>query len=263
MPSFSEEITFSATPIASRLTVNGALRPARNSVNTALIGMPRGTYTQDCQNPTNPAFIAMVETADMGPFRVTGLRPAVRALRRIMDDIQAEQPAIHRVLGSAGMLCCRLVRGSSTSISNHAWGIAVDLTIEGRLDGYNDGLVQRGLVEIYPIFNRHGFYWGAAFPREDSMHFEASDQLVQKWARDGEFGTPASVPPRALTIGDRGPAVLALQMALNRALAPVEIDEDGIFGKDTRAAVLAFQAQRGLTPDGQGSGVVLEALGLK
>ena len=49
--------------------------------------------------------------------------------------------------------------------------------------------MQRGLLDIYPVFLRHGFFWGAAFGREDAMHFEASDQLVRKWAAEGKFLT--------------------------------------------------------------------------
>jgi D-alanyl-D-alanine dipeptidase len=51
-----------------------------------------------------------------------------------MADIAKEQPAVYAGLGSAGMLCCRLVRGSTTAISNHSWGTAIDLTLNGVLD---------------------------------------------------------------------------------------------------------------------------------
>ena len=81
-------------------------------------------------------------------------------------------------LGTAGMLCCRLVRGSATAISNHSWGTAIDLTLDGVLDVYGDDKVQYGLTLIAPIFNRHGWYWGAAFRTEDGMHFEGSKALV-------------------------------------------------------------------------------------
>ena len=81
-------------------------------------------------------------------------------------------------LGSAGMLCCRFVRGSTTSISNHSWGTAIDLTINGVLDKRGNGQVQYGLALIAPIFNQHGWYWGAGFATEDGMHFEISQDLL-------------------------------------------------------------------------------------
>jgi len=77
------------------------------------------------------------------------------------------------------MLCCRYQRNSTTSISNHSWGTAVDLKIDGHLDERGDDTVQYGLTLIAPIFNRFGWYWGAMFPTEDAMHFEASLSLAQ------------------------------------------------------------------------------------
>ncbi len=245
-----------------RRTLNGTLSGARNPMMLSLIGDPRGTYSDDCQPATNPKILALVDHVDLGPFKVTGLRPALVALQAIMADIREEFPNIYNALGSEGMMCCRLVRGSATAISNHSWGTAVDLTLEGRLDDRGDGKAQRGLMDIYPIFNRHGFFWGAAFPTEDSMHFEASDQLIRKWAADGIFGAVPKGIPSGLTIGDRSARVERLQSALNRALDPIHIAVDGIFGKDTRAALTEFQRRRGLAPTGIGSAPVLAMLGV-
>jgi hypothetical protein len=74
------------------------------------------------------------------------------------------------------------VRGSTSSISNHSWGTAIDLTVNKLLDQRGDGKVQYALAVIAPIFNRHGWYWGAAFRTEDAMHFEASKSLIDAWA---------------------------------------------------------------------------------
>ena len=104
-----------------------------------------------------------------------------------MIDIETEQRSVHDALSTAGMLCCRRVRGSKTAISNHSWGTAVDLKIEGKLDARGNDLVQRGLIMIAPIFNRHGWYWGAGFPTEAGMHFEVSrEKLGRCWWRTGE-----------------------------------------------------------------------------
>jgi hypothetical protein len=78
------------------------------------------------------------------------------------------------------MLCARFVRGSTTAISNHAWGTAIDLTLDGVLDRRGDGRVQVGLTRIAPIFNRHSWFWGAGFRTEDAMHFEGSDELIRR-----------------------------------------------------------------------------------
>lgn len=98
-----------------------------------------------------------------------------------MKEIAAREPNIYNALGTVGMLCCRYQRGSVTSISNHSWGSAVDLTLRGILDKRGNGLVQYGLAVIAPIFNRYGWYWGAGFSTEDAMHFEASRGLLERW----------------------------------------------------------------------------------
>lgn len=259
----SEEIPISSVAGFDRSTANGPLVASRNTVNAALMPAPRGTYTAQCQKAENPDFIALVVTRNVGPFSVTGLRPAVAALAAVFQDVQAAQPGVYAELGSDGMLCCRLVTGSATSISNHSWGTAIDLTIDGSLCPRGGGVVQRGLLDLWPIFNRHGFYWGIAFPTDDPMHFEASDQLIRKWAAAGEFGPQSgNTVPHALTIGDRGPDVLHLQQALNTALSPVTIDPDGVFGHQTRLAVIAFQRKASLPPDGTGTRAVRKALGV-
>jgi len=81
-------------------------------------------------------------------------------------------------------LCCRYVRGSTSSISNHSWGTAIDLTLNNVLDKRGDGMVQYGLTVIAPIFNEHRWYWGAAFKTEDAMHFEVGRALLEQFVLD-------------------------------------------------------------------------------
>jgi hypothetical protein len=211
---------------------------------------------------TNPTLKALIELASVGPFRVRGLRPAVASLTEIMAEIRAVSPDAHAGLGSAGMLCARLVRNTTTNaISNHSWGSAIDLTLDGVLDTRGDNLVQEGLTRIAPIFNQHGWFWGAGFRTEDAMHFEAGDALIRQWHDDGAFGPVSGPQPEVLLmLGDRGPDVLALQQRLN-ALGE-RLQEDGIFGTGTRAAVIAFQGSHGRMPDGVVGPKTREALGL-
>ena len=162
-------------------TINIGLKPVSNSFMLAKIGQPRGDYSQLCQPPTLPLLRRNLVLDSVGPFRVTGLVPAVLSLKAVMIDIEREQPTVYKALGTAGMLCCRWVRGSSTSISNHSWGTAIDLTLGGVLDVRGDNQVQVGLSLIAPIFNRHGWFWGAGFRTEDGMHFEPSESILQQW----------------------------------------------------------------------------------
>jgi hypothetical protein len=187
--------------------------------------------------------------------------PAVESLKAVMTDIRAEQPEVFAALGSAGMLCARHVRNKPAAISNHAWGAAIDLTLNNELDGPGNNRVQAGLTLVAPIFNRHRWFWGAGFGKEDAMHFELSDQKIRELHAAGVFGTTGTPPTvGTLSIGDRGQAVKRLQEKLNGQGA--DLTADGVFGPGTRSAVVAFQAAHGLTPDGLVGAATRAALGL-
>lgn len=248
MPEWTEEVALDS----SRANLNGALRGARNTTMLQVLGNPRGDYSQRCQEVTNERLRSLIVTEDVGPFRATGLQPAVRTLRAILADVKAAEPDVHERLGTAGMLCARFVRGSTSSISNHSWGTAIDLTIDGVLDSRGDNHAQQGLLRIFKHFNDHGFYWGAAFPVEDAMHFEASDDLIRGWREKGEIGgdaPPVEGADSLLEFGDRGAEVMALQVMLSKVLG-IAITTDGVFGPVTRASVIDFQKRHGLTADG-------------
>lgn len=231
--------------------INPGLNAARQVTMKTLLGNPRGSFTRDCLPVTNPVLRGLIRTENVGPFRVTGLEPAVNSLREVMAVIREEEREVFNGLGSSGMLCARLVRGSAVSISNHAWGTAIDINLNGVLDQRGDRrrTVQVGLARIAPIFNHHGWYWGAGFPVEDGMHFELSDQKIRELHASGIFtDAPRMLPEAALSIGDRGQQVKRLQEALNAQ--GEDLVADGIFGASTHTAVVAFQARRGLAPDG-------------
>ena len=248
--------------------INAGLTAARQSTMLSLLGNPRRDYTDECQGIDDPALKKLIVFKDLGVFKVRGLGPAVDSLEQVVADIRVEAPHVHTALGTAGMLCARLVRGSATAISNHSWGTAIDLTLNGLLDRRGDGKVQVGLTQISPIFNRHGWFWGAAFRTEDAMHFEAGDGMIRRWHAEGRFGTAdsgsggtVSAPADdLLTVGDRGPDVTQLQTRLNQFGAGLDIDGD--FGTATRAAVVAFQRSKGLTADGVVGTRTRAALGL-
>lgn len=160
---------------------NVGLASAGNATMRAHFGAPRATYSQACQAVTHAALAARIVTRSVGPFQVTGLDSAVTSLRAIMSAIALDQRLVYRVLGTAGMLCARYVRGSTTNVSNHSWGTAIDLTLDGILDPRGDDQIQFGLQLISGIFNTNGWYWGAGFTTEDAHHFEAGTALVSTW----------------------------------------------------------------------------------
>ncbi len=235
----------------SRFAINGSLRGARNKTMINLLGNPRGSYSQDCQFPTNPRVKDLIVFEDVGPFRVRGLRPAVETLRDILADVRSSEKDLYSRLGSVGMLCCRYVRGSTSAISNHSWGTAIDLTIDGVLDKRGNKRAQKGLFALQPHFNKHGFFWGVAFPTEDAMHFEASDQLMHQWHKKGRLGDGFDTyrADSFVEFGDRGSDVLEVQQILALRL-PQTLETDGIFGPATRAAVIEFQNLNGLRANG-------------
>ena len=235
---------------AGRRDLNGPLRGARNSTMLEVLGNPRANYSDECQDTTNPDISKLIVRENVGPFKAKGLKPAVETLRIIMTEVKSDFPEIYSLLGNMGMMCCRFVRGSKSSISNHSWGTAIDLTINGILDKRGDGKAQRGLLEIYPIFNKHQFYWGAAFPTEDAMHFEASEQLIREWHRSGLLNGSTNITHDSIVeFGDRGSEVVEVQRRLAMTISG-EIEADGIFGAMTRASVMEFQRRNGIQIDG-------------
>jgi peptidoglycan hydrolase-like protein with peptidoglycan-binding domain len=163
-------------------TVNIGLISPKASYLVKKLGNPRDNYTDICQPMQNRKLLANLVTASVGPFRATGLIPAINSLRTALDEVKVEQPAVYNALSTPGMLCCRKTRGAE-SPSVHSWGIAVDLKLNGLLDDRGDNFVQLGLSLMAPIMNKHGWYWGGGYKgKEDAMHFEASTSLVEIWA---------------------------------------------------------------------------------
>jgi hypothetical protein len=153
---------------------NTGVSSASNATMQARFGAPRSSYS-------SATLSRRIVTRSVGPFHVSGLDSAVTSLTKIMASVASNQRLVYRVLGTVGMLCARYVRGSTKNISNHSWGTAIDLTIDGVLDPRGDSKIQFGLHPISAVFNNNGWYWGAGFPTEDAQHFEAGSALVRGW----------------------------------------------------------------------------------
>lgn len=171
--------------------INRGVSAAKQKTMLEIFGKPC-PLNAECTAVTNAKVKALLTTKNVGPFRVEGIRPMVEALTRIFDRVKRDEPELFKVVGTAGVLCCRRVRRKpgatpSPNYSNHSWGSAIDLTIKGRLDPRGDGSTQFGILLLAPYFNEERFFWGAGFrgASEDAMHFEASDELVRDWQRDG------------------------------------------------------------------------------
>jgi hypothetical protein len=171
--------------LAARDRFNKGVTQPRGKTMMALLGPPRDDYGTDCRTISNPKLKALVETREVGPIKVTMLKPALDSLERIVAKLKEDEPDIFAKLGTAGALCVRFIRGSNSSVSNHSWGTAIDITLQGELDPFADGTMQIGLVILAEHFNEEGWYWGGGYNREDGMHFEVGEETLKKWVEEG------------------------------------------------------------------------------
>jgi len=192
------------------------------------------------------------------------------ALNEIWDACGRDQARIDAsgVSKYAGAYNHRLVRGSSTKWSNHAYAAAIDLNAE------ENGLYAKGNMPQFVIdaFCRQGWMWGGWYTgRKDPMHFEAVDNggrrpksprpvwpPVARLLADPVTGAPADeledhpaapVLPRApavvadaMVTGD--PELYSVQKRLKaRNYSPGVLD--GVWGSGTSGALGGFINDRG------------------
>lgn len=179
-------------PVPHKDTFNKGLTSPRNADMLGIFGHPvqGGLYDPKgkCTAPNNLEFKKRLETRSVGPFRVTGLKPVLSSLEEVFGRVKMEVPDLYAILQTQGMLCSRFtkIKGKiGPTISNHSWGTALDVQLQGALDHQGDGMIQRGLLILSTYFNSAGWYWGAAFPVEDGMHFEVSKSLLANWKKAG------------------------------------------------------------------------------
>lgn len=184
-------------PVPAKGTFNIGLTSPKNADMLGLFGhsVINGAYNPNgkCTVVNNPVFKAKLATRNVGPFKVTGLNVALDSLAAIFSRVESEVPDLYALLQTEGMLCARFTKikqpdGSikiGPDVSNHSWGSALDIKLGGILDPQGDNKVQRGLLVLSTYFNSAGWYWGAAFPTEDAMHFEVSKSLLANWRKAG------------------------------------------------------------------------------
>jgi hypothetical protein len=172
--------------IANRRKVNKEISVATPSFLEGFFGRPREVLTDDCEEMTNPKLKSLLVVQDVGPIRVQMLQPAVDSLARVFEKVRTTDPDLYARINTAGSLCVRRIRGTTASTSTHSFGLAVDLNIDGSLDTLGDGRTQLGLTILADFFNAEGWVWGAAYSREDSMHFEVSRQMLETWRTEGK-----------------------------------------------------------------------------
>lgn len=170
----------------------------------------------------------------------------------------------------------RTIRGSSTTLSNHASGTATDhnapkhpLAKRGTFSAAQRAELQKIAREVDNVVRFGEFYSG----RVDGMHAEINAPLsaVERVAARLLTGQAAPVTPAPtssgstlLRRGSKGDAVKAVQQRLKVAYRSYggHLAVDGDFGPATEAVVKEFQRRAGLAVDGVVGPATLRALGL-
>jgi len=173
--------------VADRRGLNKGLTVPTPSFMLGKFGAPADKLSDSCSQMTNTRLSALLKHATVGPVTVTMVRPAIESLRTVFANIMRADPDLYSRINTAGALCVRLIRGSTSAVSDHSFGTAVDLNIDGVLDTPGDGRTQLGLTILADFFNAEGWVWGAAYGREDSMHFEVSEEKLDKWIAEGKI----------------------------------------------------------------------------
>jgi len=172
-------------PIKDILPINVGLSPAQEATMISILGSPSTPLTTACQNTKASAKVKdLQETRRMSDvFRLTGIRPALDSVQKVLKDVFAENPGLEAVLSTEGMLCVRRRKPTSGAVSkklsNHSWGTAVDFKIAGFNAPGNTKLnVPKFIAAMVPHFNKQGWLSGIAF--NDSMHFEVADETIKQ-----------------------------------------------------------------------------------
>lgn len=158
----------------------------RNSEKTAFYGDPfRSGFERDNIVKITPPW-QMRYTDDNG--RVTPVRQVAvhkrcsvslqTVFNKLWDHYGRDQHNVEAagLADFAGSYVRRNVRGSSSAISCHAFGAAIDLNPAQNQMNYdgNRGAMPDAVVQI---FKSEGWYWGGDFKsRKDPMHFQAAHE---------------------------------------------------------------------------------------
>jgi hypothetical protein len=177
LPSASAKPT-DVIPIPPTTTFNQGLSSASEGLMLEKFGIP-GQKTVNC-SPVTGGFRNRIKTVTVEPIRVTGLDIALTRLQAALSDAEQQIPDVVAGLKTAGMLCVRR-KHNSNSFSNHSWGTAIDLFLGARVIDQGVHKTYRGILQLAPFFNHHGFYWGAGFSggSVDSMHFELAAETIR------------------------------------------------------------------------------------
>lgn len=214
-------------------------------------------------------------TADQVKISRAGSTPTAISVHRgiaplVAEGLRSTEEEIRYDVRMLGGYCSRPIRGSTSTPSNHSWGLAVDINWD-KNPMLKSRLVTDLPAQMVTAWKALGFAWGGDYrTRKDSMHFEFMGTPAQAAALAGQLGVapvgeasqapaPEGAPRPLLRKGAKGQSVKLLQGRLCDHALPLKVDGD--YGAKTLGAVIAFQKRADLLPDGVVGGKTWGALG--
>ena len=172
VPAFTPSLR--SLPSAERDTLFGRFDYVANADGSILL---RGSWVRDnIVEIVVPQLIAVEGGPRSG--RILMHRKAAEQTRALFDAWERER-LMGLVLSWAGSWAPRMIRGSTTTLSNHAYGSAFD--INAAWNGLGREPAPLGatgsVLELLPLAEEHGFAWGGMFSRKDGMHLEVARVL--------------------------------------------------------------------------------------
>lgn len=156
------------TPLAAPGTVNIGLSCPNARQMEEILGDPHDARTT-----------SRLKRGHFGSEPITALEPALASIDSVLAKVKSDLPDLYAVLGTAGMYALRNIRGRNC-YSNHSWGTAIDVKVDGLLVALGASYSCKGLDVLCKYFNEAGWYWGGGYhSRKDAMHFECGLALVR------------------------------------------------------------------------------------
>jgi hypothetical protein len=156
----------------------------RVSKLVALFGPPLANPGPDCQRPDNPHLLDQIESAQTRAGPVTMLKPALVLFNETLDELDRVEPGLTGRLGNMGTLCARLVRGSTSVLSVYSFGIAIDLTLDGKFIGRGivPAEIKDDVDQLNGTFESLGWSAGSRLANPQHLQFVVSDAVLDQWA---------------------------------------------------------------------------------
>lgn len=154
-------------------------KPAPNPGNPEAITITSGWERENIVTVTIPQLKGKPVYGKISSGRMRFHKKGVEQLKSMWAAWEAAG-LLELVLTYEGSYMARFIRGSRTTLSNHAYGTAFDINLQwNRLGQIPAAAGKHGSVrELVPIANEHGFFWGGHFKnRPDGMHFEVAKLL--------------------------------------------------------------------------------------